>query len=187
MLEVRVGRQAYTMRIDGRTGLIFLFCLFVTGCTDDAAGTLYGGCVKEDTTEINASLGANQEDLSCWEGIYTFFESDQVDDGPYLSMDYNLCVYSEDGKYYADFTMDGHLTAKHLRAQVYGDEEWVSFVFLKELEGNAFSWDESKGNTVLFSLRRENDVIYTYWGDIAAQVYKDNQISGRVYWEKVEE
>lgn len=78
--------------------------------------------------EYKKQIPMNQDDMGYWEGTYTFFEDYKADDGFYMFMEYNLCVYGKEGKYYADLAMDGQTTAKHLQAQVYGDEEWASFV-----------------------------------------------------------
>ena len=161
-------------------------CCFIVGCTKDTRTTL-----DKENTSINETVTSEiaapkQDDLNSWKGTYSFFEDYKADTGLYMFMEYNLNVYQEnDGAYYADLMIDGQTTAIYLQAKVYGDEEWISLVYNKELEGNMFHRDKNEENSVLFSMRKEGDVIYTYWGDITAQLYDSNQISGKVYWEKI--
>ena len=117
---------------------VFILCL-LAGCSS-----------KQEETDL----------LKGWVGDYAFFDDFQVPDGPYMMLDYKLTIYEEAGEYYADMDACGQTTNAHLRAKVYGNDEWISLVFDKELEGN--HW-KPKDDTLLMSFRKDKTDIYTYW------------------------
>ena len=107
--------------------------------------------------------------------------------GPFLAMDYDLRIYSENGKYFAEVEIDGQTTWIHVLAQVYGNEEGIDLMYLEGVEEAPFPHIEMEPGTVLLSLREEDGLIYTYWGAITAYIYDSNQRSGKVYFTKMEE
>ena len=117
---------------------VFILCL-LAGCSS-----------KQEETDL----------LKGWVGDYAFFDDFQVPDGPCMTLDYKLTIYEEAGKYYADMDAYGWMTDDHLRAKVYGNDEWISLVFDKELEGNHL---KPKDDTLLMSFRKDKTDIYTYW------------------------
>lgn len=137
--------------------------------------------------KISVSSSGNP---SSWEGTYHFneFYRDPSDpDGPFLAMDYDLRIYSENGKYFAEVEIDGQTTWIHVLAQVYGNEEGIDLMYLEGVEEAPFPHIEMEPGTVLLSLREEDGLIYTYWGAITAYIYDSNQRSGKVYFTKMEE
>lgn len=120
-------------------------------------------------------------DLESWCGEYRFSESSAQPD-ILMIMDYKMEIYEEEGDYYADIAMDGQTTLARAKAKVYGDEEWISLTFLEYLPDNIIGISSEK-NDVLISFRRENEEIYTYWGDIKPMFY-ENEKSGKVYFTK---
>ena len=117
---------------------VFILCL-LAGCSS-----------KQEETDL----------LKGWVGNYAFYDDFQVPDGPYMMLDYKLTIYEEAGEYYADMDACGQTTNAHLRAKVYGNDEWISLVFDKELEGNHL---KPKDDTLLMSFRKDKTDIYTYW------------------------
>ena len=115
---------------------VFILCL-LAGCSS-----------KQEETDL----------LKGWVGNYAFYDDFQVPDGPYMMVDYKLTIYEEAGEYYADMDACGQTTDDHLRAKVYGNDEWISLVFDKELEGN--HW-KPKDDTLLMSFRKDKTDIYT--------------------------
>lgn len=58
--------------------------------------------------------------------------------------------------------------------------------FMEQKDLSMWTYSE---DSPLLSFRREKDtgLIYTYWGQISAILRTDNEESGRIYFEKVEE
>lgn len=131
-----------------------------------------------------AKIGDDQEvqidTLEKWVGTYEFSEQSNAEDGMFMVMDYAIKIYKEDNRYWADLEIIGQTTWVNVQTEIYGDEEWISFVFSKELPNNMSEMDES---VVLFSFRKAESEIYTYWGDIQPMLY-ENQHSGRIYFSK---
>ena len=128
---------------------VFILCL-LAGCSS-----------KQEQTDL----------LKGWVGDYAFFDAFQVPDGPCMTLDYKLTIYEEAGKYYADMDAYGWMTDDHLRAKVYGNDEWISLVFDKELEGNHL---KPKDDTLLMSFRKDKTDIYTYWAHYKPSVGNPN-------------
>lgn len=128
-------------------------------------------------TLTNAS--DNRESLDLWIGNYKFSE---VSGEPIMVMDYEIDIYQEDGKYFADIYQDGQTTMVRVRARVYGNEEWISMVFEEYLPDHSIGLN-CEGESVLLSFRSDNENICTYWGSIEPMLY-DNESSGGVYFEK---
>ena len=138
---------------------VFILCL-LAGCSS-----------KQEETDL----------LKGWVGDYAFFDDFQVPDGPYMMLDYKLTIYEEAGEYYADMDACGQTTNAHLRAKVYGNDEWISLVFDKELEGNHL---KPKDDTLLMSFRKDKTDIYTYWAFYEPLVGEPDV--GGVYFSKID-
>lgn len=108
-----------------------------------------------------------RDDLDGWIGEYTFGEYAENEIGAMMFMDYNIDIYKENGQYYADVVVNGHLTGINLKAKLYGNEEWVSLV-IAEYNPDHITGLSEKENTVLLSLRKQGEEIYTYWGVLEA-------------------
>ena len=126
-----------------------------------------------------------KDNLDTWLGTYTFDEVSGGDnDEPFMFMDYNVNIYKEDGRYYADVVVNGQLTAINVKAQVLGNVNWIGLVVLQDNEDCVQNWGWLKNN-VIVSLRREKDAIYTYWGFLSP-LLKENRPSGCTYFEQTE-
>lgn len=122
----------------------------------------------------------SSENLDSWIGHYQFSEG--ASDPP-MGMDYEIRIYEENGNYYADFYQDGQTTMVRAKAKVYGDNEWISLVFEEYLPDHNIGLN-CKGDCVLLSFRREDQNIYTYWGETVPLLY-DNEYCGEIYFKKV--
>ncbi|MBD5097767.1 MAG: hypothetical protein HDT40_12400, partial [Lachnospiraceae bacterium] len=92
---------------------------------------------------------------------YTFSEklSETTED----LRDYDITIYEENGQYYGDLRISGENIDIDVKAQIYGNDEWISLV-LMEYNSEHESGLEDMENCVLLSLRSQGEEIYTYWG-----------------------
>ena len=126
-----------------------------------------------------------KDNLDTWLGTYTFDEvSGGENDEPFMFMDYDVNIYKEDGRYYADVVVNGQFTGVNVKTNVYGNTEWVSFV-LKEYNLDHVVGLSNCENDVLFSMRKCEDNVYTYWG-IQEPLLPQNRPSGCIYFEQTE-
>ena len=122
------------------------------------------------------------EDLESWGGDY-FFE--EVGSPTHHCMEYNIVIYSEGGKYYANISMDGWLTMNRLKAQVIGDDKFIQFVFCEYLPDSYVpEYAQIEVGIVLLSFERKGSELLTYWGYIKS-FNPENEKSGKVYFEYV--
>lgn len=120
--------------------------------------------------------------ISSWIGEYYFSETTGTN-SPNMMMDYKIKVLEgNDEKLYAEIEINGQTTFASIKAEVYGCEEWVGFVFLEYLPDNITGIGTNKG--VLLSFRKHYQNIYTYWGEIQPMLY-ENEMSGRIYFKKL--
>lgn len=113
---------------------------------------------RKDEPEILTET-AEGSDMDRWLGEYAFSEKDGA-----RQMDYHIDIYEENDGYYADIVINGPDTGIDLKARIYGDEEWISLVLMDYNAGHENGWEDLE-NSVLFSLRRQGEKIYTYWGE----------------------
>jgi len=139
-------------------------------------------CAMPDSciSRANSSSSRGNEDLSTWVGEYTFGEDYFEPDSAPLIMDYKVTIYSQKDDYFANIEIMGQTTAVSVKAKLYGDEEWISLIFLEYLPNHVIGLS-SKDNSVLLSFRKEESDIYTYWGEIEPMLY-ENQDSGKIYF-----
>jgi len=130
--------------------------------------------------EIEKKL-SKESNLDSWIGVYTFSESTDASEGPFMVMNYEIKIYKEE-QYYADIMIDGQTTLARAKAELHGDEEWIILTFLEYLPENIAGIYAEK-NDVLISFRRDNQKLYTYWGEIVPMMY-DNEESGEIYFQK---
>ena len=142
------------------------------------AFTILSGC----TNRTNGYSSLENKDLSSWVGEYMFTEDYYEPDYAPMIMDYNVTIYSQKDDYFADIEIMGQTTAVSVRAKLYGDDEWISLIFLEYLANHVIGLS-SKANSVLISFRKEESEIYTYWGGINPMLYK-NEDSGKIYFAK---
>lgn len=81
-----------------------------------------------------------------------------------MFMIYDINVYKENDAYYADVEINGQMTAINLKTRLYGNAEWASLVIVEYYPEHVTGISEMEDNVIL-SLRRQNDKIYTYWGE----------------------
>ena len=141
------------------------------------------GIDYEIKTEI-ISMAQDDSNLETWVGEYEFFEGyfDPTFNHPPLNMSYHIQIYENEGSYYADLEISGHMTYTKIRAGVYGDEECINLVFLEYLPENM--GNEIYDDCELLSFRKDGEDIYTYWGKVEA-IFYENQSPGEIYFTKV--
>lgn len=118
-----------------------------------------------------------KENLDAWIGNYEYSESYAEIDGPPMFMDYSIEVYKGEKDYFANMEIMGQTTMASVEAKVYGDREWISFVFIGYADDNITGVYEK--DDVLLSLRKDGNEIYTYWGKIEPMLYLQTK-SGEV-------
>lgn len=127
------------------------------------AGLLLG--VLTITFGICWYIFSYKNSLKSWLGEYTFSEGYSEPGYAPLAMEYYLKIYEDNDKYYADIEIDGNLTMTRIRAELAGDKNWISLLYLCSLQDNMFVDFYSK-NSVLLSLKKDDAQVYTYWGEI---------------------
>ena len=179
-------------------------CFILTGCGE--TGYLANGTseLQEESTEpmqesVNKTSESNSEEtdslmqntenevkdnLDNWIGRYTFEEVYNEEGYAPMFMDYDIDIYKKNNQYYADVVVNGHMTGINLKAKLYGNDEWISLV-IEEYNPEHVTGLSEMENTVLLSLRRQGEDIYTYWGVMESLLLK-NRVSG-IYLEKVTE
>lgn len=116
---------------------------------------------------LQGTGGGNPDDmadLAGWVGKYAWSEGSHEEGTDLGAADYDLTIYKEEGQYYADVLISGKDTTIDVKARLYGDEEWISLVLVEYNQGHVAGW-EGLENSVLFSLRKQKEDIYTYWGE----------------------
>lgn len=118
--------------------------------------------------------------MDTWVGEYKFSECDSQIDAVTMIMDYNISIYEEKQKYYADIVVIGQTTNTAIKAEVEGDEKEISLVFQSYLPEHVIGVNAEQGD-VLLRLRQENSDLYTYWEKLTPMLYK-NEVSGNIYF-----
>ncbi len=119
-----------------------------------------------------------------WCGNYEFSEQFNAENGLMMVMEYAINIYKKDNQYLADIEIVGQNTWIHVQADVFGNAEWISFRFLREMENNMTKIDHSETGT-LFNLKRADNQIYTDWEDIQPML-KENQASWSICFNKID-
>ena len=123
----------------------------------------------------------NTDDLKGWVGTYSFAECYSKPDHAPLFMDYKITIYQEEEKYFADIKITGQTTQTSIKAEGYGDDEWISLVFQQYLPDHVMGGINDT-SSVLLSFRKEESDVYTYWGEIKPMLY-ENEDSGEIYFQ----
>lgn len=128
------------------------------------------------------------DDLDGWIGEYTFSEYYENGDLAPQFWDYDIDIYKENGQYYADVEVNGHMVGINVKAQVYGDEEWISLVLMEYNPDHIMGISEMENNVIL-SLRKEEENLYTYWGILTPLWEAEGgvSVSGGSYLQRIEE
>lgn len=132
---------------------------------------------------VKKELPTASNNLDLWIGTYTFYESAKIgrEETSFINT-IEVEIYKEDGEYLARIDEEGQVTNKIL-AKVYGNEEWVSFVFVDYLPDSILYKNKKKG--VLLSFRNDDGKIHPYWGEIQPML-EESENSEEIYFEKVE-
>ena len=164
--------------------IVSSLCFILTGCgkTD----------LSNETTELESKVDClmqNTENeaknnLDNWIGRYAFEEVYNEEGYASMFMDYDINIYKENNQYYADVVVNGQMTGINLKARLYGNDEWISLV-IEEYNPEHVTGLSKMENTVLLSLERQGEDIYTYWG-VLHPLAEDLPSSG-IYFEKVTE
>lgn len=147
---------------------------------------------REDTEEADSLVQDTEHEeksnLDGWIGEYTFSEYYEHGDLAPQFWGYDIDIYKENGQYYADVAVDGHMIGFHAKAQVYGDEEWISLVLMEYKPDHVMGLSEMENNVIL-SLRKEEENLYTYWGILTPLWEAEGGVSesGGSYLQRTEE
>lgn len=116
--------------------------------------------------------------LDAWVGEYEFEEA--AGGPPLMVMDYEMEIYKEEGRCFAEIEKMGQTTMASIRAEVDGNEDEIRLLFREYLPDHIIGFHCEKGDVVL-RFTRENGELYTYWGEMGPLLY-ENEESGRVYF-----
>jgi hypothetical protein len=104
------------------------------------------------------------ESLESWIGGYRF---EEVGIPTHHCMEYNVAIYSENGKCYANISIDGWLTEDRFKAQVIGDDKFIKLVFYEYLpDSHIPEYAQIEIGDILLSFERKRSDLLTYWGRI---------------------
>ncbi|MCL2638148.1 MAG: DUF5991 domain-containing protein [Oscillospiraceae bacterium] len=117
--------------------------------------------------------------LDSWLGSYSLTEFIEGIGSP-IMMSYEITIYEEDEKYFADIIINGFQTMSRIKATVDGNEESIDLIFDSYLPDNMFEIFE-KGD-LLLSFSRSGDEIITSRGRIES-IWVDNTEQG-IYFKK---
>jgi len=92
--------------------------------------------------------------LSGWTGFYNYYEFSAAN----LNLDYNIHIYKEKSRFFADITLDNKEDIVHVKAKITGDEKAIDFQFDSFYPDNTHAGIYQKGN-VLFSFQRMKSLI----------------------------
>lgn len=118
--------------------------------------------------------------LSTWVGEYEFEES--TSGPPPMGMSYEIEIYEEEERYFAEIEIMGQTTMASAKAEVDGDENEIRLLFREYLPDHVIGLKCDKGDVVLRFVRQDEE-LYTYWGEIQPLLY-ENEESGRAYFVK---
>lgn len=103
---------------------------------------------------------------------------------------YEIIIYENNGRYYADICNDGWMTGTNIRAQVKGDRREITLFFQEVLPGDifyesghsfydegecllSFSWEEGKLITTWYAMQIENPLLSDYAeGSVRGEYYE---------------
>lgn len=124
-------------------------------------------------------LGITYEDEEIsWEGKYGFYEFAEPD----KNMLYDVQIYKKGSEYYANINIDGWMTALSMRANITEQNNEIALIFDKYIGDDNNSTVYKKGD-ILFSLKKEENVINTYWDKLKPMLLA-NKKNGKVYFTK---
>lgn len=153
---------------------------------NEASGNIYLER-KTGGASVQTENNGETDGLENWIGEYAFSESNAENE----KMFYNMTVYEENGEYYANLAITGEETEINVKTQLFGDEQWASFMLVGYNPEHKSGLEEME-NEILFSLRKQEEDIYTYWGirDMTKLILNNDYsrcYHTHYYFEKVEE
>lgn len=150
--------------------------------TEEAAEAGNGGA-DDEILEILEESADPEYDLDSWVGKYEFGEFiDCGEDFSPMFYAYDIEIYKENDRYYADIEVNGHMVGINLRAKLYGNDEWVSLVIDEYYPEHIVGYSGME-NSVFLSMERRGEDIYTYWG-IMTPLIEDQHMTPGIYLEK---
>ncbi|MBD5540465.1 MAG: hypothetical protein HDR00_04615 [Lachnospiraceae bacterium] len=118
--------------------------------------------------------------LEAWVGEYKFDEG--ASGPPPMVMEYEIEIYEEEGRYFAEIEQMGQTTAVSAKAEISGNEDEICLLFREYLPDHVIGLNCEKGDIVL-KFAKENGELHTYWGEMGPMLYEHEE-SGRIYFVK---
>lgn len=100
-----------------------------------------------------------------------------------MTWHYDINIYEQDGAYFAEYSVQGHLTDIRLKCEITGTADEIQLVFLDYLPDHSLTTYE-RGD-VLLRLIRDGDGVLTDWETAEPMLY-ENQTKG-THFEKCDE
>ena len=91
-------------------------------------------------------MGRPEDSLEQWVGTYTFEEFEAEDSG--IMLFYEVVIYQENNKYFADISVDGFQTMTRIKAAVTGKQKKINLHFKEYLPDNLYEFLGSSLNQV---------------------------------------
>ena len=141
--------------------------------------------------DVSNSIYENNE-LDTWMGRYGFTDTFEHNSGEmHYFVDYEIIIYKDDGKYYAELEGNGWFLQTHSLAYIEGDKNSIDIIFKSSLPGDSlygrveryeedelmltFSYDGSELVTTWHVLRKEHPIL----------IESEEEIKG-IYFEKLD-
>ena len=122
----------------------------------------------------------NNAELVQWVGEYKFDEA--ASGPPPMVMSYEIEIYEEEGKYFAEIEQIGQTTMAYIKAEVRGNKDEIYLLFNEYLPDNVWGPLCEEGD-ILIKFAKEKGKLCTYWGKIAP-LLNENEELGKVYFVK---
>ena len=109
-----------------------------------------------------AVTGCPKDSLESWVGTYTFEEYGPEDSG--IMLCYEVVIYRENNKYFADISIDGYQTMTRIKATVTGKQKKINIYFKEYLPDNLY--DFYSAGDLLLSFEIKGSKLITHWEKI---------------------
>lgn len=124
------------------------------------------------------------EELPVWLGEYIFSEISNNSEYTFKRLDYRICIYQDNDKFFAEIQIDEEKPYVRVKAEVRGNKDEIRLRFIETLPEHMRGEIYDEG-LILLKLKKGDGEIRTDWGGIVPML-KENREFGRVYFEKVE-
>lgn len=118
----------------------------------------------------------NNSTIEDWVGNYRFEEGDTG-----MSWEYNLSIKKENNKVIAYIYLDGYMKMIRIKAETVGNSNNINLIFDDYLTDNIGKLHGVSKGDCLLTMKRNNDIIYTYWGVLEPEL-DDNRKNGEIYF-----